>query len=65
VSTCTPGVPRACHGDLIDVCTDSGTLLTLRCEATCDANGRSYTGVCDDSFDGTPSDDGQDTCFCS
>lgn len=52
-----------CTGDIIVVCYN-GQSSTLKCAETCKVNSATYTGVCADEYQGQPSSDGQDVCWC-
>ena len=52
-----------CTGNIIAVCYD-GRTTTLTCPEVCKLNGATYTGVCANEYQGQPSADGQDVCWC-
>jgi hypothetical protein len=52
-----------CTGDIIAVCYSART-TTLNCAQVCQLNDMTYTGVCDNEYQGVPSADGQDDCWC-
>jgi hypothetical protein len=52
-----------CAGDTVTACKD-GRTTTLKCPETCKLNGATYTGVCANEYQGQPSSDGQDVCWC-
>lgn len=72
LDTCFPGCTsesQACTaaGDAVVACRDvAGELreLLLLCDDVCEANGRTWSGSCGDSYMGQPSSDGGDVCWC-
>jgi hypothetical protein len=52
-----------CSGDIVTACY-AGRTTSTKCPETCKLANATYTGVCDNEFEGQPSKDGQDVCWC-
>jgi hypothetical protein len=64
---CTDG-SQTCSGDIIALCTPfpiEPRQLTLSCSDVCALNDAAYSGTCGTSYQGQPSSNGGDVCFCS
>ena len=52
-----------CTGDIVTACYQ-GRTMTSNCSGVCKLAGRTYTGVCDDEYQGQSSETGMDVCWC-
>ena len=61
--TCTSSVLATCNGNgTITVCTENGVQNVDDCQATCTAQGSTWTGICASTYNGQAAD--RDQCWC-
>jgi hypothetical protein len=61
---CDAGTPSEClDGDTIFICGD-GQEYVFYCDAVCEQNAATYTGTCANEYEGMPSQNGMDVCWC-
>lgn len=61
--SCSPDSNQCLDDDTIQICAD-GTEYIVFCESVCAQNMATYTGTCASEFEGMPSMNGEDVCWC-